>query len=210
MWKHVISITGNTAAGTTTLAKRLSRLVGWQPVYSEVYLNRNPFFINFLQEPKRWAFHNQVSFIAEYTADYQVITRQTESKNQILCLDYTIFELTVYNTAMREMGFVDLDEFRVLQDVANLFRPDWLVPDLLIYVTAGIDVLVNRIRQRGRLAEKNIDTMYLRALQTGFDHLAESWIVGPVLSIDSETNNFRDDDAVVEFISAQALRQIAQ
>lgn len=208
MRKYVISITGNTAAGTTTLAKRLSQVVKWQAIYSETYLARSPFFSKFLQDHKRWAFHNQTFFVAEYIEMYQRVTRSIEPMNGILCLDYTIFELTVYTRAMKENGILDQEEYEVLTRVFELLRPNLLIPDLLIYLTANVDVLIQRMNERKRSGEKNMDRAYIEALQVSFDNFVGAWDKGPILVIDSEEYDFRYDDSAVRFVANQALGRI--
>ncbi len=206
---RVISITGNTATGTTTLTRRLNQLVGWRAVYSEDYLNRSPFFAKLFQEPSRWAFHNQVFFVAEYIERYRAATQPSENEYQIMCLDYTVYELMVYTEAMRARGFLDLDEYRTLRKIFGLLEPTLRIPDLLIYLTARIDVLIRRIQKRGRSVESEMmDKDYLKALQRSCDGFTASWTRGPVLRIDSEKTDFLHDDDVVSLIATQALNKM--
>lgn len=204
-----ISITGNTAAGTTTLARRLNQVVGWQAVYSEDYLNQSPFFANFIQEPSRWAFHNQVFFIAEYIEGYRAATSPSAHEGRIVCLDYTIYELGIYTEAMKSRGFLDLDEYKVLRKIFGLLEPTLRIPDLLIYLTAGIDVLIRRIQKRGRSVESEMmDKGYLKALQHSCDGFIASWTRGPVIRIDSEKMDFLHNDEVVRLIATQTLNKM--
>ena len=209
MRDRLINITGNTATGTTTLAKRLNQLVGWQAVYSENYLNQSPFFAKFLQEPSRWTFHNQVFFIAEYIEGYRVVTQSSENEDRIVCLDYTAYELVIYTEAMRAKGFLDLDEYRTLRKIFGLLELTLRIPDLLIYLTARIDVLIGRIQKRSRSVESEMmDKDYLEVLQRSFGGFIASWTRGPVLKIDSEKTDFLHDDDVVRLIAAQALNKM--
>jgi deoxyadenosine/deoxycytidine kinase len=123
MAECLVSITGNTATGTTTLAERLGQMLGWETVFSESYLNHSPFFANFLQNPQRWAFHNQGFFIAEYVTMYQTAIQSPAHQAGVLCLDYAISELVVYTDAMRKMGFLTEEEYGVLCSYLHLFRP---------------------------------------------------------------------------------------
>lgn len=208
MWKYIVSITGNTATGTTTLAERLSQLREWQVTYSESYIENSPFFTKFLRNPRRWAFHNQAFFITEYIEMYQKITRSNEETGEILCLDYTVFELDVYTHAMRRRGLIDQGEYDVLSRMVELLRPDLLAPSLLIYLSAGVDALMQRISNRNRTDEKSIDRAYIEALQTSFHSFIGSWDRGPVLWVDSEREDFLNDDDTVMSIADRALSRI--
>jgi len=209
MRDRVISITGNTATGTTTLTRRLNQLAGWQAVYSEDYLNQSPFFAKLFQEPSRWAFHNQVFFIAEYIERYRVVTQLFGNEDRIICLDYIVYELMLYTEAMRTKGFLDLDEYRTLRKIFGLLEPTLRIPDLLIYLTTRIDVLIGRIQKRSRSVESEMmDKDYLEALQCSFGGFIASWTRGPILKIDSEEINFLRDDDVVRLIATQALNKM--
>lgn len=196
MQRYIISITGNTATGTTTLARRLGQLAGWRPVYSEEYLNQSPFFAKFLHDPRRWAFHNQSFFIAEYITMYQTETTRTRPENHILCLDYTVFELEIYTDAMTRMRFLACDERRIIDRYFSLLKPQLILPNLLIYLTADIDVLMRRIKNRDRLAERCIDMHYVKALQASFDHFVATWKESPILIINSQEANFFNDETI--------------
>lgn len=208
MWKHIISITGNTAVGTTTLANRLSQLTKWKAAYSEPYIVHSPFFNKFLRDHKRWAFHNQAFFIAEYVEMYQGVTRQIEPTNEILCLDYTVFELMIYTNAMKQVGLLDHEEAEVLSRIFELLQPSLLIPDLLIYLTAKADVLIQRVNKRNRTDESNIDRAYIEALQSSFGYFIGSWDKGPILLVDSEKEDFLNDDNVITSIADEALKRI--
>lgn len=209
MRDRVISITGNTATGTTTLTRHLNQLVGWQAVYSEDCLNQSPFFAKLFQEPSRWAFHNQVFFTAEYIERYRAVTQPSKNEERIMCLDYTVYELMVYTEAMRARGFLDLGEYRTLRKIFGLLEPTLRIPDLLIYLTARIDVVIGRIQKRGRSVESEMmDKDYLDALQRSFDGFIASWTRGPVLKIDSEKTDFLHNEDVVRLIATQALNKM--
>ncbi len=196
MARLVVSITGSTATGTSTLTERLTQLLGWESVLSESYLNRSPFFTSFLEDPRRWAFHNQGFFIAEYVSMYQAAIQSSTCRARVLCLDYAVAELAVYTDAMRKMGFLTGEEHKVLRKYWELFKPHLAVPDLLIYLVCDIDVVMRRLHRRGRSGEFNIDVKYVKALQSSFEEFVASWTQCPILSVDSEESNFHEDETI--------------
>jgi deoxyadenosine/deoxycytidine kinase len=204
---RIVSITGNTATGTTTLARNLSKLMGWEPHYSDDYLNVNPYFGNFLHQPTRWAFHNQIFLIAEYIESYQYITQSLNTTNRTSCLDYSIFELKVYTKTMHKMQYVDDAEYNTLVKLLNTYK--LVVPDLLIYLTAGIDVILERVQQRGRASESIIDREYITKLQNDFDDYASRWDSSPIIYIDSEKYNFLNTN-VIEKVAKIIQRKLSR
>ena len=208
MRNRIISITGNTAVGTTTLTSRLSQLKEWKACYSEPHLHNSPYFNKFLRDPKAWAFHNQVFFIAEYVEMYQHVTTQMELMNEILCLDYSIFEILIYTEALKMNGALDYQEAEVIFRIFDLLRPGLVIPDLLICLSADTEVLLSRMEGRSRKDEENIDKKYIEALQTCFSRFFKSWDKGPVLLVDSSNMNFIEDDQAVVTIAEQALDRI--
>jgi len=205
MSNFFINITGNMGVGATTLTRRLNEVMGWTVAYFEAEIDKSPFLARFYQMQNRWAFHNQMFYIVECIEDYQILIKTLERHQGVVCLDYMIYELKVYTKAMKIKGFLQEEEYSILEKTLNLLKPTLLNPDLLIYLTADINILIERIEKRGRSCETKIDTDYLKALQCSFDDFIKSWSKCPIIKIDSGTINFLEDDNVVKSIAAQVL-----
>ena len=97
---------------------------------------------------------------------------------------------------MTRMGFLACDERRIIDRYFSLLRSQLILPNLLIYLTADIDVLMRRIKDRDRLAERYIDRHYVKALQASFDHFVATWKESPILIINSKEANFFHDQTM--------------
>jgi deoxyadenosine/deoxycytidine kinase len=81
----------------------------------------------------------------------------------------------------------DYLSYRKVFDIVIASLP---APDLLIYLRAPIDVLMSRIKQRGRAIESGIDEDYLRLLNSFYDDWLETFDICPVLTIRSDDLDF--------------------
>jgi deoxyadenosine/deoxycytidine kinase len=189
-----INITGNIAAGATTLAKQLSSRLGWTYL-SDKSSSENPFIRRFYQHPNRWAFQNQVFFLVQALAQ----NRLGQSSNGDVCLDYTFYEHNeVYSKTLYETRALEKHEFAMLRNLFEMSEDLIRSPDLLIYVKADLSALKTRILQRGRVFEKNIESKYLERLQQNFDLMIRNWNRCRVLSINSSKINFFDSPSMAK------------
>ena len=73
-------------------------------------------------------------------------------------------------------------------------------PDLLIYLWAPVDVLMQRIHSRGREIESGISAEYLSLLESFYDEWLRNFDLCPVLTIRSNDLNFVDNPADLEIV----------
>ena len=202
---YIICVTGNTATGTTTLTERIAEFTGWKAVYSERFFNQNPFFDLFLQDPDKWAFHNQVGFIAEYLRGYRSVLNEAEATGNTFILDYAIGELAIYTQAMKESGVLTVEEYTILDRLLNFTLPILRRPDLLIYLYADTETIMHRIHRRNRLHEREIRREYVETLQRLFDEFLLLQRSENVLLVDSAKRDFVHDSQVAQQIIRQAV-----
>lgn len=156
-----IAIEGNIGAGKTSLAKKISI-----DFNSKLILERfadNPFLPKFYEEPDRYAFTLEMSFLAER---YQQITddlSQLNIFNDSIVSDYDIFKSLIFSKIT-----LSEDEFALYRKLFFSMYKDILKPDLYIYLNQNIDRLKENIKKRGRDYEQNIDSKYLKSINSGY------------------------------------------
>ena len=156
-----IAIEGNIGAGKTSLAKKISI-----DFNSKLILERfadNPFLPKFYEEPDRYAFTLEMSFLAER---YQQITddlSQLNIFNDSIVSDYDIFKSLIFSKIT-----LSEDEFVLYRRLFFSMYKDILKPDLYIYLNQNIDRLKENIKKRGRDYEQNIDSKYLKSINSGY------------------------------------------
>ena len=90
------------------------------------------------------------------------------------------------------------------QTVITILQP----PDLVIYLQASVPVLQQRIRQRGRDYEQEIQVEYLTRLNDLYDRWVESFTLCPVLTVPTDEFDFVSHNAHLELIAARVLEKL--
>lgn len=159
-----IAIEGLIGAGKTTLARRLAAMVHGRLVLEE--FDDNPFLPRFYQEPERYAFSVELSFLAQR---YHQLKRVTE---QDLFSNCTIADYSIGKSLVFAHVTLPPDEYALFMDLYGIMYADLPQPDLIVYLHLGIERVRERIRSRGRSYEQQIGVDYLMQLQERYlDHL---------------------------------------
>lgn len=183
--KVFIAVAGNIGAGKSSLTQLLSLRYGWKPFFESV--EDNPYLNDFYADMKRWSFNLQVYFLSNRFRSHKAITKGPESVilDRVIYEDAEIFARNLYEIGNMEQR--DYENYVALYDVMTEYlRP----PDLLIYLRANVDTLVQQIFLRGRDFEQSIKKEYLEQLNRHY----ESWIArykkGPLLVVESDELDF--------------------
>lgn len=185
MAKHLVLVAGNIGAGKTSLTERIGARLGWWTGYESVM--DNPYLSDFYADMHAWAFHLQIFFLGHRAEQYLEAARDTRSS----ILDRSIYEdAHIFARALHHMGNLserDYLSYRRLFDqvVEGLPRPD-----LLIYLKAPVNVLMDRIRRRARNMETGISADYLALLDTFYDEWLAAFDLCPVLTIRTDDLDF--------------------
>ena len=203
-----IAIEGVIGVGKTTLARLL------QPSFQaelclEVF-EENPFLSDFYTDRERYAFQTQIFFLLSRYHQQRRSIPQTIAQGRALISDYT-FEKDSIFACINLMG----DELDMYYRVHVALAEKIPLPDLVIYLRADIDVLMQRIALRDRPYERNMERTYIENLTQAYDNFylddqdASTERTAPVLTID--TNNldyvrYADNLKLVENRLRQALK----
>jgi len=181
MTKHLIVVAGNIGVGKTSLTERIGSKLGWWTGYESV--TDNPYLADFYSDMRIWSFHLQIFFLGHRAEQYLEAARDQRSS----ILDRSIFEdFYIFARALHHMG--DLAErdylaYRRLFDIVVQGLPR---PNLLIYLKAPVNVLMDRIRRRARNIETGITPEYLALLDSFYDDWLGGFDLCPVLTIQTD------------------------
>jgi deoxyguanosine kinase len=93
------------------------------------------------------------------------------------------------------------DELQVYQKVHSALAEKIPSPDLVVYLRASLETLMNRIAHRDRSYERNMDPAYIKELMEAYDHFfAQDKWQGRVLVIETDDLNFIADPADLDFM----------
>jgi len=175
------AIEGVIGVGKTTLARLL------QPAFQanlllEVF-EENPFLSDFYGDRARYAFQTQIFFLlSRYHQQHSNIPRLLAT-GPVLISDYT-FEKDALFASINLKG----DELLMYQRVHEALAEKIPTPDLIVYLRAKTDVLMQRIAMRDRPYERQMEYDYIDELNRAYDEFflnTHSRTI-PVLMIDFE------------------------
>ena len=134
-----------------------------------------------------WAFHLQVFFLGHRAQQYLESVRDPRSA----ILDRSIYEdFYIFTRALHQMGNMAERDYLSYHKLFELVVESLPRPDLLIYLKAPLNVLVNRIRKRARNMETGITPEYLTLLDSFYDEWLNAFDMCPVLTIRSDDLDF--------------------
>jgi deoxyguanosine kinase len=179
------SIEGVIGVGKTTLA-RLLRPSFDANLMLEVF-EENPFLSDFYNDRARYAFQTQMFFLlSRYQHQRQMVSNLLAEKNRLVS-DYT-FEKDALFARINLKG----DELEMYYRIHQALAEKILAPDLIVYLRANSETLMQRIAMRDRTYERNMELNYIEELNQAYDSffLENSERVSPVLVIDSNQLDF--------------------
>ena len=181
-YKYLV-IEGNIGAGKTSLATMLAKESGSRLVL-EAFSN-NPFLAKFYEDPGRYAFQLELSFLSERYHQIKNELGHPDLFGQSVISDYFLaksFIFSKYNLKDDEMKL-----FEKLFSLINLQAPK---PDLYVYLHVPVDKLLDNIKLRGRDYEKHIQYDYLKEVQDGYFGFFKSQQEMKILVIDTSNLDF--------------------
>jgi deoxyguanosine kinase len=179
-----IAIEGVIGVGKTTLARLL------QPAFEadlllEVF-EENPFLSDFYSDRARYAFQTQIFFLlSRYHQQRRGVNTILEAGKSLLS-DYTFAKDSLF-ARINLKG----DELEMYKRVHQALAEKISLPDLLVYLSADTDVLMQRIALRDRSYERNIEPSYIDELNQAYEEFfSRPYDDTPVLTIDSNPLDF--------------------
>jgi deoxyguanosine kinase len=189
-----LAIEGVIGVGKTTLARLL------QPSYSanvllEVF-EENPFLSNFYSNRARYAFQTQIFFLLSRYQQQNRNVPELLANGQPLISDYTFDKDSLF--ARINLSGDELEMYyRVHAALAEKIPP----PDLVIYLRASTDTLMQRITMRDRPYERTMDRDYIESLNQAYDaFFFNTDKAGQVLVIDTNVLDFVHNPADLEWV----------
>ena len=182
MENRYIVVEGPIGVGKTSLSNILSERFNARRVLEIV--EENPFLANFYADRQKWAFQTQIFFLLSRFRQQQDLFQQ-ELFSSMTVSDYLFAKDRIFaclNLDGPELGLYDR--------VFDALQPRVTKPDLVIYLQARLDVLLHRIKKRGREFERKFDAGYLESLTHAYNDFFAHYTETPLLVVNTSDIDF--------------------
>jgi deoxyguanosine kinase len=176
--RHIV-IEGPIGVGKTSLAKKLAASLGAQLVLEQA--DDNPFLERFYRNPRAGALPAQLYFLFQRTQQQQSLQQQDLFGSQRVS-DYLMAKDDLFARLT-----LDEEEYRLYRQVHERLVVDAPAPDLVVYLQAPVDVLLDRIARRGIAREGQIDRAYLTRLNESYARFFLEYDQSPLLIVNAAT-----------------------
>lgn len=191
-----VAVEGPIGVGKTTLARRLARSLRGQLILEAP--ENNPFLDDFYRDPQEYGLPTQLHFLMSRRRSLRHMTERV-ADNGLWVSDFLFAKDRLFASMT-----LDDQKFELYSSIATELAFDLVVPDLVVYLQAPLEVLYERIEKRGKISEQAIASNYIERLQRAYTDLFHNYSDTPVLIVNASEIDFAANDSDYE----QLLRQI--
>lgn len=177
-----IVVEGTIGVGKTSLAKKLADSLNADTVLEQA--EDNPFLERFYRNPRSGALPAQLFFLFQRAKQLEGLQQQ-----DLFASTYVSDYLFDKDRLFAQVN-LDTDEFALYEKVYAQLSVDVPTPDLVIYLQAPTDVLLERIARRGIRYEQQIERNYLQQLNQSYAAFFHSYSAAPLLIVNAAQADF--------------------
>jgi len=190
---NFVVIEGNIGAGKTTLSRMLASQFNAKLIVEE--FNDNPFLPQFYENPERYSFPLELSFLAERYHQLKTELTVPDMFKNFVVADYYFMKSLIFAKAN-----LPADEFNLYRKLFNIIYQHLPKPDLYVFLNLTTDNLLKNIAKRGRDYEKNMASSYLDKIREGYFDYFRQYTDMRFLIIDTNNIDFVQNPEDYELI----------
>ena len=196
--KHkFIVVEGPIGVGKTTLATKLSNTFNSQLILED--FSQNKFLSKFYEDVDRWSLATQLSFLLDRSEEFTK-DKYDKIKNSEIISDYFIDKDKLFAKTV-----LSRDEFDLYMKIYDNLKLKIPKPDLIIYLRAKTETLLERIKNRGIIFEQTITENYIKKINDSYMEFFYAYKESPLLIINTSNvniNNRKDYSMLVDAINS--------
>ena len=193
-----IAVEGPIGVGKTTLVQRLADHFPAKAIVEVV--EENPFLPDFYRDQEKFAFQTQLFFLLSRYRQQQELW-QPDLFHRYIFSDYIFSKDRIF----AQLTLSD-NEMLLYDQVFQILDTRVLKPDLVVYLQARIEMLLDRIKHRGRAFEKNFNPDYLKRLASTYNDYFFHYSDTPLLVVDTSDINVADSEGDFQDLVQSILR----
>ena len=193
-----IVVEGPIGVGKTSLARRLAESLSAQPVLEDA--SQNPFLERFYRNPRAGALPAQLYFLFQRSQQLGALNQQ-DLFTQVRVADYLLEKDRLFARLT-----LDDAEFALYEQIYAKLDVQAPKPDLVIYLQAPVDVLLERVARRGIGYEQHIERDYLVRLNEAYARFFHEFAAAPLLIVNAASIDPVNNSADYEELLAAVRR----
>lgn len=187
-----ITVEGPIGVGKTSLSRAISDKFGFY-LLKEI-VDENPFLGKFYENIDEWSFQTEMFFLCNRYKQLSDVKSHIIQNETPVVADYHIFKNLIF--AKRTLAPSEYVKYEAIYDILTSDMPR---PNMVIYLHASLDTLMNRIKMRGRDFEKLITREYIDQLSKDYHEFIQQFKVKhpniPVIELDGDEIDFVQNEA---------------
>lgn len=195
-----LAVEGPIGVGKTSLTRMLAEDLGAKLILEKPA--DNPFLSTFYEDPGKFAFQTQLFFLLSRYRQ-QIELKQQDLFNQVTVCDYVFAKDQIF----AHMNLTP-EEISLYEEVYRLLDARLPKPDLIIFLQASPDVLMNRIRKRNEVYEKSLRFDYVEQLSQAYSNFFFKYQETPLLVVNASGIDFVNNKKDYETLKKELYHMI--
>ena len=187
-----IAVEGPIGVGKTTLANKLAETFNYDVLLEQP--SENPFLKSFYKNPGQSALAAQLFFL------FQRMQQIQDLKQRNLFEPVRVADFVIEKDRLFAEVNLSKEEMQLYDKVYDHLTIDAPTPDLVIYLQAPVDVLLDRINRRGNPNEKYLTADYLEKLNEAYSKFFLYYESAPLLIVNAAGINLHDSESDYEML----------
>ena len=189
---NYVVVEGPIGVGKTSLARKLAARLGAGLMLEQPM--ENPFLARFYEDMARFALPTQLFFLFQRAKQLEPLAQHD------LFSQPTVADFLLDKDPLFARITLSGDELALYDRIFETLRPHAPQPDLVIYLQAQPDTLIERVRKRGVAFERQVSEEYLALLAETYTRFFYHYSDAPVLIVNSENLNFAERESDLELL----------